>query len=173
MAHVVPAKGGGVDWIPQQCSRDLERLGHYGQVTLKSDQEVAIVDVLKEIAALRGSRRTLLEHSPVAESQANGLIERGIRSLEEMTRVLLLDLSERVGQRVSVQSRCFPWLVEHAADLLNKCHVASDGRTAFERLKGRPHRGQLHPFGVAVMFRMAGKVPGGGRCASVGIQGSG
>ena len=31
-------------------ARDLERLGHHGQVTLEFDQEPAIVDALKEIA---------------------------------------------------------------------------------------------------------------------------
>ena len=81
-AHVVPLKGA--------------RLGHCGQVTLKSDQEAAIVDVLREIANLRGSRGTLLEHSPVADSQSNDLIGRGIRSDEEMTR-MLLDFVSRVG----------------------------------------------------------------------------
>ena len=79
-AHVVPLKGAVLDWVIQQCARDLERLGHHGQVTLKSDEEV------------RGSRGTLLEHSPVADSQSNGLFERGLRSVEEMTRVLLFDL---------------------------------------------------------------------------------
>ena len=73
----------------QQCARDLERSGHYGQVTLKSDHQPAIVDVWKEIAHLRVSRGTLLEHSPVADSQSNGFIERGIRSVEEMTGVIL------------------------------------------------------------------------------------
>ena len=68
----------------QQCARDLERLGHNGQITMKSDQEPAIVDVLKEIANLRGARGTLSEHSPVAESQSNGFTEGGIRSVEEM-----------------------------------------------------------------------------------------
>ena len=43
-AHVVPLKGAVIDWVIQQCA---ERLGHYGQITLKSDQEPAIVDVLK------------------------------------------------------------------------------------------------------------------------------
>ena len=89
-AHVVPLKGAVIDWVIQQCARDLERLGHYGQITLKSVQEPVIVDVLKEVANLRGSRGTLLEHSPVADSQSNLCIERGIRSVEEMTRVLLL-----------------------------------------------------------------------------------
>ena len=53
-------KGTVLDWVIQQRARDLERLGHYGQVTLKSDQETAIVDVLREIANLRESRGTLL-----------------------------------------------------------------------------------------------------------------
>ena len=63
------------------------------------------MDVLREIANLRGPRGTLLEHSPVADPHSNGFIER--------------------------------------------------------RLKKRPHRGELLPFGAAVLFRVAEKVPGG------------
>ena len=118
----------------------------FGQVTLKCDQEAAIVNVLREIAKLRGSRGTLLEHSLVADSQSSGLIERGIRSVEEMTRV---------------HSPVFPWIADYATDILNKCHVASDGKSAYERLKKRPHRGELLPFGASVMFRVTGKVSGG------------
>ena len=66
-AHVVPLKGAVLDRVIQQCTRHLERLGHCGQITLKSDQEAAIVDVLREIANLRVSRGTLLEHSAVAD----------------------------------------------------------------------------------------------------------
>ena len=62
---------------------------------LDSDQDPATVDVLREIANLRGSRGTLLEHSPVADSQSNGFFERGIRSVEERTRVILFDPSSR------------------------------------------------------------------------------
>ena len=71
-AHVVPLKGAVLDRVILQCARDLQRLGHHGQVSLKSDQEPAIVDVLREIANRRGSRGTLLEHSLVADSQSNG-----------------------------------------------------------------------------------------------------
>ena len=118
-AHVVPLNGAVIDWVIQQCARDWGRLGHYGQVTLKSDQGAAIVDVLREIGNLRVSRGTLLEHSPVADLQSNGLIERGTRSVEEMTRVLLFDLSSRVGSPISVDSPVYPWIVEHATDILN------------------------------------------------------
>ena len=127
-AHVVPLKGAVLDWVIQQCARDLERLGHYGQVTLKSDQEPAVVDDLREISNLGGSRGTFLEHSLVADSQSNGLIERGI---------------SRGDGPISVDSPVFLWLVEHATDILNKCHVASDGKSACGRLKKRPHRGEL------------------------------
>ena len=102
-----------------------------------------------------------MEHSSVADSRSNVPIERGIRSVQEMTRVLLSDLSSRVGSPISVHSSVFPWIVEHATDILHKCHVASDGKSAFERLKKRSHRGELLPFGSLVMFRVAGKVPGG------------
>ena len=105
-AHVVPLKGAVVDWAIQQCARDLERLGHFGQITLKSDQEAAIVEVLREIANLRGSRGTLLEHSLVADSQSNGFIERGIRSVEE-TRVILLIFRVELGVLSPSTRRCF------------------------------------------------------------------
>ena len=78
-----------------------------------------------------------------------------------MTRVLLFDLSSPVGSPISVHSPLFPWTVEHATDILNKCHVARDGKSAYERLKRPQHGGVLLPFGTAVMFRVAGKVPGG------------
>ena len=45
-----------------------------------------------------------------ADPQSNGFIERGIRSVEEMTRVILFDLSSTIG----VQSPVFPRIVEHA-----------------------------------------------------------
>ena len=119
------------------------------------------MDVLREIANLRGARGTLPEHSPVADSQSKGFIERGIRSVEEMTRVILVDVSSRVGSPISVHSPVFPWIVEHATDILNTSHVAIDGKSAYARLKRHQHRGVLLPFGAAVMFRVAGKVPGG------------
>ena len=72
---------------------------------MKSDQEAAIVDVLRDIANLRGSRGTLLEHSLVADSQSNGFMERGIRSVEKMTRVPLYDLRSSRESGVSVNCR--------------------------------------------------------------------
>ena len=71
---------------------------------------------------------------------SNGFIERGIRSVEEMTRVILFDFSSRIGSPISVHSLLFPWIVEHATNILNTCHVASDGKSVCERFERRQHR---------------------------------
>ena len=75
--------------------------------------------------------------------------------------MILFDFSSRIGSPISVHSQVFPWIIEHATDMLNKCHVASDGKSAHGRLKRRQHREMLLPYGTAVMFIVAGKVPGG------------
>ena len=127
-AHVVPLKGAVIDWVIQQCARDLERLGYYGQVTLKSDLEAAIVDVLREIANLRGSRGTLLEHSPEADSQSNGLLERGIMMslclevLVNQSSLYLLSLGSSVT---------FKWKAKSCSDSEgNSCRLHHGVRTS-------------------------------------------
>ena len=49
IAHVVPFKGGGVDWLVGQLVRDLRKMGVHGKVVLESDQENPIVDVLNDV----------------------------------------------------------------------------------------------------------------------------
>ena len=57
-----------------------------------------------------------------------------------MARVLKLDLEHRLTTRLEVTHPVFAWLVEHAVDLHNKFLVGSDGKTAYERLKGKKYR---------------------------------
>jgi hypothetical protein len=53
------------------------------------------------------------------------------------------------------------WLVEHAADVLNRYGIGKDGRTPYQRLKGRKFMGNMLKFRAPVMFRISGKVAGG------------
>ena len=39
------------------------------------------------------------------------------------------------------------WMVEHAADVLSKYEVSADGRTAYERMKGKACHQELVEFG--------------------------
>ena len=106
-AHVVPFKGADVEWISQQCSRDIQKTGHHGSVILRSDQEPAIIDVLKSVAKERSPAESILENSAVGDSAGNGFIERAVRTAEEMTRVLKIDLEKRMGEQLPVNSVAF------------------------------------------------------------------
>jgi hypothetical protein len=97
----------------------------------------------------------------VGDSNANGVAERAVQSVEEMVRVLKLALEGRVKSKVSVTHKVFPWLVEHAADILTKFVVGRDGRTAFERARGHKYTGEMLEFGTPIMHRAAGKTQGG------------
>lgn len=160
-AHVVPAKGADTEWVTQQIVRDIKRLGYFGRVILRSDQEPAIVAFLEQVARSRADEPTVLEHSPVGDSQSNGAAERAVRSLEEMMRTYLIDLERRANFKVPINHPLMEWLVEHSADMLNKCSHGSDGRSPYQRIKGRAFHGELAPFGSAIMFRVVGKVKGG------------
>ena len=45
------------------------------------------------------------------------------------------------------------WLIEHAGTLISLFSAGPDGLTAYHRLKGKPWRVPLPPFGEKVEFR--------------------
>ena len=77
----------------------------------KSDQEPAIVDVLREISKLLGSRRTMIEASPVGDSKSNGVAERAVQSMEKLIRVHKLAIETRIKETLSIRHPLFAWLV--------------------------------------------------------------
>ena len=55
-------KGAGVEWIAKQMLRDVRKCGYHGRVVFRTDGELAILDLMGEVARLRGDLRTVLEH---------------------------------------------------------------------------------------------------------------
>ncbi len=61
----------------------LRELGlEHGDMVIKSDQEPALKDLMKEVARQRIPARTFHEESPVGSSASNGEIERGIQGVD-------------------------------------------------------------------------------------------
>ena len=160
-AYNVPTKGGSDDWIVKKIERDVRRLGKHGCVLFKSDGEHSIGDLLNEVARLRGNAGTVVELSPKGSSQSNGVAERCVQQVEESVRVTLLDLEDATGYKVSVEDPIFAWLVMYAADVINKGLVGEDGKTAWQRVRGRSYGGKGLPFGYPIMHRLTGDVAGG------------
>ena len=162
VAHVVPGKGAKSDWIAVQMVRDFRKMGYHGRVVVRSDGEPAIRDLMQELARARGDLETSIENTPPGDSRANGYAERAVRSLEEQIRAIKIGFEQNTGREVDVQSLGMEWLFEHCADILNKCVVAHDGKTAYERIKLKQYHGQFYEFGEVIMSKVPGK-PSGGR----------
>ena len=160
-ADVCPRKGTHEHSI-DQALLNLKRLGH-SKMVIKTDQEPALVSLADNIKARR-EQDTILEHSPVAESAANGIAEKAVQQVEERVRVLKLGLQRRISSFVPTMHPIMTWLIQHAGDMLSKLEVGADGRTPYERLRGKRYRGEVVEFGSIVHYRVSGALqPGRGK----------
>ena len=75
--------------------------------------------------------------SPVGDSASNGVIERGIQSVQGQIRTIKNALEARWNLRIKDEHPVLTWLVEQSSVILNKCGKKRDGRTPHERLKGK------------------------------------
>ena len=150
-AHMVPKRGLASMHGAEEMIKDIAKLG-YKEVILKSDNEAALRSVQEEVKKRRDDP-TILENSPVGDSRANGAAERAVQAVGEQVRVLRKALEDRVGYRLSGTHPVLAWLIEHSADVLSKFLVGDDGKTAYERLKGKKYEKELVEFGERVHYR--------------------
>ena len=136
----------------EEMVKDIAKLG-YREVILKSDGEPALKSVQEEVRRRR-EESTILENSPPRDSKANGAAERAVQSVGEQVRVLRSALQRRIGAVFKTNHPVIAWLVEYAADLLSKFLVGDDGKTAYERLKGKPFQKELAEFGERVHYKL-------------------
>ena len=158
-AHVVKSKGTDNDTAVRMV-RNLEKMGMDGKMILRIDQEPAIQALAQEVKKIL-KNETIIEASKKYDSQSNGRAERGVQTVEGQVRTLLVALDGRLKGKVSVFHRVVTWLVEHAVDLINKFAVGADGKTAYERVKGKRYRGEGVEFGRKVMYKVPCKPEGG------------
>ena len=150
-SHMVPRKGLVSMHGAEELIKDIAKLGHR-EVVLKSDNEPALRSVQEEVKRRREDP-TILENSPVGDSRAIGAAERAVQAVGEQVRVLRKGLEERVGYRLGAGHPVLAWLIEHAGDLLSKYVVGDDGRTAYERWKGKKYDKEMVEFGEKVHYR--------------------
>ena len=62
-------KGTSADNAVKQVLRDLRKMGHYGDVKVRMDQESALSDLFRAVARERGSARTVLTHAARSDSK--------------------------------------------------------------------------------------------------------
>ena len=92
------------------------------------------------------------EHSQVAERKSNGVAERTVKTVQGQVRTMKLALEARISEKVVETSDLIPWLIRHAAMLVNTGRRGGDGRTAWERVKGRKFNREAPGFRERIMF---------------------
>lgn len=90
-------------------------------------------DVIKD----RPEGKTIPENSPVRSSGSNGVVERRVQEIKGQIRTLLLGLEARTGRKVDARERIIGFIQDCAAYLLKRLHLGEDGKTPYERMKGK------------------------------------
>ena len=154
MASVVPVKGSSNEFPAKRITAFIRELGLENQdLVLRSDQEPALQDLLGEVGKKRAPARTFYEVSLVGSSASNGVAERGVQTVEGQIRVLKDALEMRLEVQIPSNHNILSWLVEFAGTVVNRYEVGRDGKTPYERLRGKQSRLTGFEFGEKVNFR--------------------
>ena len=87
------------------------------------------------------------------------MIERTVQSMEQYLRKLKSALDERMGVRIDVKHPILTWLCEYAGYAMNRLEVSADGKTAYERNKGKKADVLGVEFGEKVLWKYGMKGP--------------
>ena len=148
-SRVVPAKGTN-GFAIQVLNDFLNGLG-YRKVILKSDNEPAIL-ALKDRAKKENTIDVVLESGVTHDSQTNGDIESGIQVFQGQFRTLKSSFESRVKRKLPGNHVLFAWLVSHASDIVSRFAKGEDGKTAYERIKGRSFKRPIVEWGEVVQY---------------------
>ena len=141
--------GVGVEWLVEK----LDMSGYHGtKITLKSDNEPSIL-AFKNAVAMRRSGETAMIESPVRESNANGQVERAIRTWRDQYRTMRHYTEHRFKKKIEKSFALNSWLISWASEVLNRFKVHSNGRTSFEMMTGHRCKHKVAAFGEKVHFQ--------------------
>ena len=92
------------------------------------------------------------ETSAKGESQSNGAAESAGRLVREFARVFKMQLEEKAGVEIDGADPILHWAVRWAAIVCLRYLVGADGKTGWERRRGRKCRTQVCLFGKQVWY---------------------
>ena len=156
MSSVHPTKSTG-EFMAKRIMAFLRECGcEMVDITIKTDQEPVMITMVQSLCqerAKRGAMRTNVEHSPKYSSKSNGVVERAVQSVEGQIRVLRSYLEEKFEVKIAAGHAIWAWIAEYASYTLNRMEVGNDGKTAYERIKGKKAKVMGVAFGEKVLWK--------------------
>ena len=121
-------------------------------VIFRTDQKRSMRAIHVEASRLRAPLQTIPDNSPKGDSKSNGVIERGNRTITEQVRVMIMAIEDKLGCKIKAAHPIMYWLVQHAGFIISYYQVGKDGRTPYERHKGKEHKHEMCEFGEQVFY---------------------
>jgi hypothetical protein len=153
----IPVEGKGVNPAAVKALASWARCHGHSRVVLKGDQKPSLKALRDEVLrVLKEDEKMLqaaLEMSPGGHSQANGSAEQAVGAMQAQARTLLVELEQRLGTKLGPLEPIISWLASYAGTCLTLFQRSSDGRTPFERLRGRKWKDGLPELGKRVMVK--------------------
>ena len=146
---VVPSKG-AITYAIDMTKRFLMECGRtYG--ILQSDNEPAIKDLVRAVAAQVPGLS--IRFSPKYSSKSLGAVGAMQKELYGQVRVLKRHIEVKYSMTLPPEHALLTWLVEHAAWLLNRYKIHTDGKTSFQRRWSKTFQSALCEFAETIQFR--------------------
>ena len=141
------------EWLVLAIVEELDNWGYRGQeLILRADQESALEAVRKAVMAMRVGK-SVPESPPVGESAANGRIEEAGKRMREFVRTMTDQLEFQIKEKLKSDAPITQWMIRWAGMLMTRYVVKEDGKTAYEKIKGRKCRDPVVPFGEHVWYK--------------------
>ena len=159
-ARATGIKGVGTEgiqeWLIKDICEEFKSWGHAGgvggHIILKSDTEKSMLAFRQAVAEFHGG--VVVQESPAkGESESNGAVEGAGRIIKDFTRIFKLQIEDKAGISIDSTDPIFQWCIRWAAMVASRYLVGVDGRTGWERRRGRPCRLTTVPFGEKVWYK--------------------
>ncbi|CAK8995863.1 Retrovirus-related Pol polyprotein from transposon TNT 1-94 [Durusdinium trenchii] len=111
----------------------------------KAERKTEGHETMEELAAV--------EEGKTGDKPSTGSVESAVKETKRQCRAMKSALEEKLGKSIPDRHAIWTWLARHACFLISRYRVGPDGRTPYERLKGKRWRRPLVVFGERVHFR--------------------
>ena len=137
------------DQIVERCQNCVNSLG-YKRVAMKSDQEKSM-SALQQRVQKGVNCEMVLTNSKKYDSKSNGKIEKAVQDVEGQVRTLKLHLENRIGEKIPPKHPMIHWMVEYAAETINRFRIVKRKATPREMLRGKHELRKVAEFGDSVL----------------------
>ena len=139
-------KGGGYSKdIVHKCKMFVEMLEHK-RVVMKSDQETPMMAQQQRVQKAVNVEM-VLPNSKRYDSKSNGKDEKAILEVEKHIRTLKLHTEDHIGKTIPPDHPVIHWMVEYAAEVINRFRVINGKMTPQEAIRGKHIMRIMFEFG--------------------------